>query len=125
MKNINFNELEWHDAIIKNIIIDRGNAGNDDTIEMWIVWPSEKKSKIIFKDVYKADLSLNFGIVAEETIYNAFLIDDYDKEIIDIRKTWEKYYEEISKIRGFKILTTSTASTIKIFSLSYHIEELS
>lgn len=122
MRNKNFNELEWHDAILKKIIIDKDDNINSDTIEMYIIWPSGIENKLIFKDVYYANLSLNFGIIGEDTIREASLIESSDNDIINVKRVWEKHYEGINKIKGFKILTNSTASTIKIFSLSYLIE---
>ena len=50
----NFNDYLWHDAIIKNIFIDRKNPGYKDTIAFEIFWtyPNEKFNQIVFEDVY-------------------------------------------------------------------------
>lgn len=119
MENEKFNAFEWHDAIIKSIIIDRSNAGNNDIIEMFITWPSEIESKIVFKDVYHANLSLNFGVIAEDTIMDASIIDSSDIDILNIKNKWARHFDGINEIKGFEILTLSTVSTIRIFALSF------
>jgi hypothetical protein len=125
MENKKFDTFEWHDAIIKSIVIDRSDAGNNDIIEMFIIWPSEVESKIIFKDVYYANLSLNFGVIAEDTIMDASIIDSSDIDIVNIKNKWAKYFVGINDIKGFEILTSSTVSTIRIFALSFERIDLS
>lgn len=119
-----FSELEWHDAIIKSIVIDRNEAGIKDTIELNIFWPSETESKIIFKDVYFANLALNFGVIAEETIMDASIINSSDIDIIKIKNKWSKYFDGINNIHGFEILTASTVSSIRIYALSFEVIDL-
>lgn len=46
---MNFNDYSWHDAIIKNILIDRKNPGKEDTISYEIQWPNNSISQIPFK----------------------------------------------------------------------------
>ncbi|RZJ70665.1 MAG: hypothetical protein EOO45_12470 [Flavobacterium sp.] len=38
-ENISLNELEWHDAVMTGITIDRTNPGYDDVIVLTIIWP--------------------------------------------------------------------------------------
>lgn len=123
MEKEKFNLLEWHDATLKSINIDRSNAGQNDIIELNIVWPSGIENKLIFNDVYYANLSLNFGIIAEESILDAYIIDESNVEIIKIKEKWSKLYEGINNLLGFEILTISTASTIRIFALSFKLEK--
>lgn len=102
-------------------MIDRSEAGIRDTIELCIVWPSETESKIIFKNVYYANLSLNFGVIAEETVMDAFVIDSSDIDVVSIKNKWGKYFDEINNVYGFEILTASTSSSIKILAMSFDV----
>ncbi|WP_306353298.1 hypothetical protein [Flavobacterium sp. '19STA2R22 D10 B1'] len=124
MKNKEFNLLEWHDATLKCINIDRSNPGYNDSIEIDIVWPSGGENKLIFKDVYSANFSLNFGVIAEESILGASIIDNSNVEIIKIKEKWSKLYDGIKDLYGFEIKTASTASNIKIFALSFSLENV-
>lgn len=124
MKKEKFEKLEWHDAILKSIIIDKSNSNYQDNIEISIIWPSGIKSKLIFKDVYHANFSLNFGVLGNEIINDASVIDGSDIEISRIKNMWSKHYEGINNIKGFEIITLSTASTIRIFALSFILVDL-
>ncbi|MCR4965189.1 MAG: hypothetical protein K6A41_05995, partial [Bacteroidales bacterium] len=52
-----FNELQWHDAVIKNIRIDRSRPGINDIIEFLITWFDGTQSRLCFKDIYWVDLN--------------------------------------------------------------------
>ena len=71
ISNNEFNELEWHDSIIEKIEIDRSRPGENDSIEILISWYDGAKNKLRFDNVRWADLNMNFGIVALESIYDA------------------------------------------------------
>jgi len=50
---MDFNDFYWHDAVIKQVLIDRSNPGNEDTIAFEIEWPENRgRSTFIFEDVY-------------------------------------------------------------------------
>lgn len=121
MDKLNFNDLEWHDAVIKNIIVDRNNPGNKDTIEISIVWPSGKKNKIVFNNVYYANLSLGFGVVADEVVSEAQVSYDNDDHLAEIKSMWSKHYTAIENIKAYKISTSSTGSIIKVIAFSFDI----
>ena len=40
---MNFNELEWHDAELLDIYIDRSMAGNNDIVKLTIKQPNDIK----------------------------------------------------------------------------------
>lgn len=117
---MDFNEFYWHDAIIKNIEIDRKNPGLDDTVSFEIEWPNSQISKIIFKDVYFLKMNLNFGIMTPETISSAFVIDN-DVDITDFYIKWKGLMDDVT-IKCYIINTLSTGSEIKI--LAQNFEEL-
>jgi len=121
-----FNDLEWHDARLENISIDRSNSdkvNNVDTIELVIRWPSQNKNIIIFENVYQANLNLNFGVVAEDSIYTA-RVKEESKEAELIKEKWIELYKGIENLICFEIVTNTTNSVIQIFAMSFSIFEL-
>ncbi len=113
--NERFNALEWHDAIIEKIIIDRKNPGKVDTIVFFIVWTDGTKSRLCFEDVYWADLNMNFGVVALESIYSAFSEWRECEQVKDLYKKWDGFIDDIN-LNYYEIQTNSTGSLIKIIS---------
>jgi hypothetical protein len=79
-----FDEIEWHDQIFSGININRTNPGNNDSIELRVVIDGNEMV-VLFDDVYFADIKMNFGIVADESIRYAIINTD-DIEIINIQK---------------------------------------
>jgi hypothetical protein len=116
---MNFNEFYWHDAIIKNIIIDRTSPGQKDTISFEMIWPNNKAGIIIFENVYKVKMSLNFGIIANECVSMAFISPD-DEDLILLRSLWKDYYD-VQKLVCYVIRTSSTGSEIKIISTGFSV----
>lgn len=110
-----FNDLFWHDSVIKSIVIDRNNPGTNDIIKMTILWPSGEYNDLIFYDVYWAMFSLNFGVVAEETIDLAFVADQDDFAMISLSETW-KGMLNLNDLSCYVIRTISTKSEMKIIA---------
>lgn len=119
-----FNNLNWHDAILNFVSIDRTNAGYNDNIELIITWQSGRSSKLIFKDVYRADISMNFGVIAEEAIRDATILEKSDDDLLNIINKWQKHYENIINIHGFEITTISTSSRLRIFAMDFIMEDI-
>jgi hypothetical protein len=115
---MDFNKLYWHDAIIKNIELDRKNPGLNDTISLEIEWPNNQISKIIFTDVYFVKMNLNFGIMAPEAIYSAFVIEKEDDDITNFYIKWKGLMDDIT-IKCYVINTLSTGSEIKILAKNF------
>jgi hypothetical protein len=122
MHDSDFNSLEWHDAVIKSILIDRSDPGIIDAIELLIHWPSGHSNKVIFKDVYMAILNLNFGVVAEESILDASLIEEQTSTIQALKNKWRKLYSGIEAVQCYEIKTSSTNSEIRIFAMSFEVK---
>ena len=114
-----FDEIDWHDQVILNININRINAGKADLIELQVALNG---SMIIvqFKDVYHAELKLNFGIVAEESIRYA-INNTEDFELLNIQNKWSKIGVRLDELKCFEFNTNSTNSLIKIYALSCEI----
>jgi hypothetical protein len=76
----------------------------------------------LFNDVYFADIKINFGVVAEESIRYAIVTND-DMEIINIQRKWSGAGGKLEKLLCFELNTNSTNSLIKIYALSCKIRE--
>jgi hypothetical protein len=124
MTNMDFNEYYWHDAVIKNIQIDRNNPGDKDTILFEIQWPqNNQKSFFIFEGVYWASFNLNFGIVADETILRAQLLDSQDGDLVNLYSKWKGAMDDI-KLFPYIIELNSTGGYIKIISKGFREDKL-
>lgn len=115
-----FTDYNWHDSEIINIEIDRANPGKRDTIVFSINWNDNEKGKLIFEDVYWADLKLNFGIIANECIDEAFTIGIEDEDFQNLYKKWNGAINNI-KLNTYLIRTISTGSEIKIIAKTFKI----
>jgi len=117
----NFNDFYWHDAVIKDIIIDRSTPGKKDEIQFNILFPDKRKViHFIFEEVYYASFNLNFGIIADETIrYASILSDDIDLSSFYLK--WKGLMDDI-KLNAYFIELNSTGGRIKIIAKSFRIE---
>jgi hypothetical protein len=122
---MNFNEFNWHDAIIRNIQIDRSSPGIKDTIVLEMEWPEEKgKTNFIFEEVYWASLHMNFGIVASETLLNAFELEECDSDLKSLYSKWKGLHFDV-KLKIYKFNLNSTGSEIKIIAKRFREEKSS
>ena len=117
-----FNELGWHDAIIDKITIDRGCPGVIDTIDIYIIWTDETKNKLRFENVYWADLNMNFGIVAAESILKAVSKGRECAPVIECYNKWKGNIDNII-LNYHEIETNTTGSIIKIIAEKLSITE--
>ncbi len=116
---MNFNDYCWHDAVIKNIKIDRGNPGINDIVIFDIEWPDEKgKATFVFEEVYWAELKLNFGIVADETILNSIEMDNNNQDLSNFYSKWNGAMNDV-KLKTYKIELNSTGGEIKIIAKGF------
>jgi hypothetical protein len=83
-----FNDCYWHDSILNSIFINRSNPGyDDDTVEITVEWYEDKSvSKLIFKKAYQFKATMNFGIIAHETIDTAYIAPSDDIDLVDFIK---------------------------------------
>ena len=120
---MNFNDYNWHDAVIKNIKIDRGNPGINDIIVFDIEWPDEEgKVTFVFEEVYWAEMKLNFGIVADETILNSIELDNDNQDLYNFYSKWNGAMNEL-KLKTYKIELNSTGGEIKIIAKTFSIDK--
>ncbi len=118
---MDFNSLEWHDAIITNIELDRRNPGMNDTVVFDITWPNEQKSPLIFEDVYSVKMTLNFGIVAPETILSA-VAEDECPDLEDFYSKWKGLMDNV-RLMCYTIMTNSTGGKIKILAKGFRVSK--
>lgn len=115
-----FDDIEWHDQILTEINIDRSDPGKIDSIEIRLVINGEK-AIIEFINVYHAQLNMNFGIVAEESIrYGAVELES--DELLNIKEKWQKISANLDNLKCYIFNTNSTNSIIKIYALNYSFE---
>lgn len=117
-----FNKLGWHDAIIDKITIDRGCPGVIDTVDINIIWTDETKNKLRFENVYWADLNMNFGIVAAESILKAVSKGRECAPVIECYNKWKGNIDNIN-LNYYEIETNTTGSIIKIIAEKLSITE--
>jgi hypothetical protein len=118
---VKIEDIEWHDQLLTSVKIDRYKPGHNDSIELNVL-VDDSEIVLTFTDVYFADLKLNFGIIAEETIRYAIIKED-DSEIFNIKKEWRNVGVYLDDLFCFEINTNSTNSLIKIFALSYTLKK--
>ena len=122
ISNNEFNELEWHDSIIEKIEIDRSRPGENDSIEILISWYDGTKNKLRFDNVRWADLNMNFGIVALESIYDASAEGRENACVKECYAKWNGWIDNIS-LNYYEIETNSTGSKIQIVAEEAYLSE--
>lgn len=96
---INFNYLEWHDAIITKIVNHFGHSENR-SVELEVHWVNDKISSIIFEEVYFVEMCMSFltsgpGILvvdASEYDYRDHKVDLLYRECGSVSVLKLKYY---------------------------------
>ena len=122
MKN-NFNDLNWHDAELQSVHIDRSNAGEKDEIVIVVCWPDESRDEITFHNCYSFEAQMNFGIIALESILSAEYTETSDK-IDEIKRTWGRSGADFSNIGQYTIETNSTKSNLIICARNFSMKKL-
>lgn len=117
---MNFNDFHWHDSIIKSIYIDRSNPGIKDEIQFEVESVNKKTYILTFKNVYWSSFNLNFGIVAEESILNANILENDDNDLANFYSSWNGLMDSVI-LSVFLIELNSTGSIIKIIAENYKL----
>ena len=121
---MNFENFYWHDAIIKNIVINRNSPGIKDEIEIEIIFPNNnERVNFIFEGVYWVKMNLNFGIIADESILQAHLLKKDDKDLINLCSLWKGNVSSV-ELKVYEILLNSTGGKIKIIARRFKVDKL-
>lgn len=116
-------DFYWHDAVIKSIIVDRNNPGAVDEIWLDIVYPTENEKettrRVVFENVFLANLDLNFGHFGDN-IYSVDMLDNNDEDLTDFYLKWKGYRDNI--ILNVYIINLTSGGKIKIIAKGFRIE---
>jgi hypothetical protein len=115
-----FEALPWHDAALREIVIDRRNAGKVDEVLIRVTWPHGGAGALRFSDCYGMNAALNFGIIAEETISGA-AIDDSDADLLRLCACWKPLGVNLDSLVCFRVEISSTGSVIRIYAKRFEV----
>lgn len=118
-----FEDYNWHDSIIKLINIDRTTPGIKDVIIFEIENLDGNKDLLEFEDVYWANINLNWGIVSEDSILIASVLDENNSDLIDFYLRWKGLMNDVD-LRTYLIELNSTGSLIKIIAKNFKISPI-
>ena len=114
-------DFYWHDALVRSIQVDRSNPGDNDSILFEIEWPDESQTvSFVFYKVYWANMNLNFGIKAEETILCVEVLEDNNEDLANFYSKWKGLMDDI-KLYTYRIELNSTGGIIKIIATGFKI----
>lgn len=74
----------------------------------------------MFRDCYAMMAEMNFGVIAEERIASASLIDD-DPDLNSIRDRWKPLGVSLEMLRCYRLETSSTSSVIRIYAKQFEV----
>jgi hypothetical protein len=120
MDDKSFDDVEWHDAVIESIEIDRREPGYRDEVLLVVSLPEGEKTKAVFRDCFALEAQLNFGIIAPESILTARRVS-HSTRLDEIRKAWSKLPVDLSDLQCFEIETNSTGGVIRIFARRFEL----
>lgn len=115
-----FDAMEWHDAVLLSLNIDRRNPGKRDDVVLIVEWLDGRKRRVCFKDCYALDAEMNFGVIAPESIRGARCIAASPK-LAEMRQRWATLGVDLESLRCFEMTTNSTASDIRIYAKRYEV----
>ena len=119
----NFNDLDWHDAELQSIFLDRHRAGDIDEIIIVVCWPNETTDEITFRDCYAFEAKMNFGIIATESILKAECTQC--SELLDtIKSKWEQSGIDFGDLGQYSIETNSTNSRLIICARGFSMKRV-
>lgn len=119
--NQDFNSLEWCDATLLAINIDRSNPGESDEVKVQVRWPDCRQATVCFSEAYGCSALMNFGVLGDEGIEFA-MVDDDEPGLADLLDRWKAVGYPLSGLKCFRIETSSTGSVILIYTRTWRIE---
>lgn len=119
----NFNSLEWHDATLLQLIVDRRQPGENDQVLLSVEWPDGTRQQIIFSECYELEAQMNFGVLAPESIRDARCCLD-SAHLEKVLQRWKDIGVGLVGLGCFEISTNSTASAIRICARHFQVVPL-
>jgi hypothetical protein len=104
-----FEVPEWHDAIIKEIVVDRGSPGHRDRIFITVEWENET-TVVEFFECWLFEARMKFGVIAPERILGARLRPDYEG-LSELRTVWPA---PLPDLKCYEFEMSSTGSMLWI-----------
>lgn len=117
-----FDELDWHDAVLLSLTLDRRSPGKRDEVVLIIEWTDGRQQQMRFLDCYALDAQMNFGVVAQESILSARCVPDSEK-LAEVKQVWTRMGVDLHDLHCFEITTNSTASVISIYAKRYEVSD--
>lgn len=121
--NEDFNSLDWCDATLLGVNIDRSEPGTRDEVRVEVRWPDGREGAVRFSDAYGCSAVMNFGVLGEEGIEFA-VIDDDEPGLRDLLDHWDAVGYPLSGVRCYRIEMSSTGSVILIYAKTWRVENL-
>lgn len=118
-----FHQLEWHDAVLLKMCIDRRTPGERDEVSIFVQWTNGRTREVRFVDCYALDAAMNFGVIAPESIRSGRCVSASPR-LVAIREKWKPIGVDLEALRGFEIVTNSTNSQLLIVARSFCLEEV-
>ena len=115
-----FNSLPWHGAELLELLVDGRKAGERDEVRLRVAWPQGDEATLLFRDCYALTAEMNFGVIAEERIASASMIDD-DLGLVSIRDRWKPLAVSLEMLRCYRLETCSTFSVIRIYAKQFDL----
>ena len=116
-----FESLSWHDAELLELTIDRRSAGVIDEVRLLIRWPDGKDDLLVFSECLSFVCSMNFGVIAEESILTASCLLE-TPELAALREKWKSFPQCVLGLKCFEIETNSTGSLLRIYAKRFYTE---
>jgi hypothetical protein len=109
---VDFDALDWHDAVLERVTIDRSEPGKRDDVVLAIRWPDGRRQDVRFVECRSLAAELNFGIVAPDAVLAA-RENPGSPVLAEIREKWRRL-DELKRLRCFELETSSTGGRLTI-----------
>ncbi|WP_257450600.1 hypothetical protein [Archangium lipolyticum] len=115
-----FDLLDWHDAVLLDVFVDRRNPGDCDEVALHIQWPNGRIQSVRFLDCYAFEALMNFGVRAPESIREGQCIED-SPALRELQQKWAVLGVDLSDIYCFEVKTNSTASLLRMYARRFEM----
>lgn len=112
--------IEWHDATLLEVSIDRTAPGERDEVLLRVEWQDGRRRDVRFTDCYALDARMNFGVVAIESIRDAGCFSESPR-LTEVRREWGGVGVELPELLCFELTTNSTGSVVRILATGFEV----